>query len=76
MNNEKEINKKIKDREANYQSAIKVLEIIKNRKEFFKEFKKRIWIELLNKVTVKREYLLFEFKNNFRYKVFLNEISS
>ena len=76
MNNEKENNKRIKDREANYESAIKVLEIIRNRKEFFKEFEKRIWIELLDRVTVKREYLLFEFKNNFGYKVFLNEISS
>ena len=76
MNKEKEITKKIKDIEANYESAIKVLEIIRNRKEFFKEFEKRIWIELLDRVTVKREYLLFELKNNFRYKVFLNEISS
>lgn len=47
MSKEKEIDKKIKDRETNYESAIKVLEIIRNRKEFFKEFEKRIWFRAI-----------------------------
>lgn len=72
---EKEIHKEMKDKETSYQNAVKVLEFIKNRDDFFKEFEDRLWIELLDKVTVKSNSLLFEFKNNFRYRVFLNEIN-
>lgn len=73
---EKEIHKEIKDKEVSYQSATKILEFIQNRKEFFKEFDNRLWIELLDKAIVRSDSLTFEFKNNFRCKVLLNEINA
>lgn len=71
---EKRVSKEIKMKETKIQSAVQALEFIKNRDNFFTEFDDRIWLELLDEVRVTSDTLIFQFKNNFSYKVEMKEI--
>lgn len=53
----------------------KYLGLIKNKDEFFKEFDNRWWIELLEKVAVRSNFLRFRLKNSFWHSAFLMKLA-